>query len=152
MPVTDSAEVWVIGGPTAVLELGGVRLLIDPTFSEPGEYRSPSGALLVKTEPPAVGPEQLGALDAVLLSHDQHPDNLDDAGQALLARVPRVLSTASASSRLGGTVEELPTWTSTTLPRPGGGAVTVTAVPAQHGPDGCEPIVGEVTGFVLSGE
>ncbi|GDY66023.1 hypothetical protein SAV14893_054160 [Streptomyces avermitilis] len=28
----------------------------------------------------------------------------------------------------------------------------VTAVPALHGPEGSEPIVGEVTGFVLSGE
>ena len=33
MPVSDPVEVWLIGGPTAVLELGGVRLLIDPTFS-----------------------------------------------------------------------------------------------------------------------
>jgi L-ascorbate metabolism protein UlaG (beta-lactamase superfamily) len=28
----------------------------------------------------------------------------------------------------------------------------VTGVPAQHGPDGSEHLVGEVTGFVLSGE
>ncbi|PWJ52956.1 hypothetical protein SAMN06264364_11692 [Quadrisphaera granulorum] len=29
--------------------------------------------------------------------------------------------------------------------------VTVTAVPAQHGPDGTEALTGPVTGFVLSG-
>ncbi|GAA3718166.1 hypothetical protein GCM10022224_099860 [Nonomuraea antimicrobica] len=34
----------------------------------------------------------------------------------------------------------------------GGGGLRVTGVPAQHGPDGTEHLVGEVTGFVLSGE
>ncbi len=32
------------------------------------------------------------------------------------------------------------------------GPVRVTGVPAQHGPDGTEHLVGEVTGFVLSGD
>ncbi|QTR03516.1 hypothetical protein J7S33_00075 [Saccharothrix algeriensis] len=27
----------------------------------------------------------------------------------------------------------------------------MTATPAQHGPEGCEPVTGEVVGFVLSG-
>ena len=31
-------------------------------------------------------------------------------------------------------------------------AVDLLAVPAQHGPDGSEPLVGEVTGFVLRGD
>ncbi|MGP3958502.1 hypothetical protein ACTWPT_21040 [Nonomuraea sp. 3N208] len=31
-------EIRYLGGPTAVLELGGVRLLTDPTFDAPGEY------------------------------------------------------------------------------------------------------------------
>jgi L-ascorbate metabolism protein UlaG (beta-lactamase superfamily) len=33
----------------------------------------------------------------------------------------------------------------------GGAAVQVTGVPARHGPEGSEHLVGEVTGFVLSG-
>src|SRR5262249_52351657 len=36
--------------------------------------------------------------------------------------------------------------------RPGGGILRITGVPAQHGPDGTEHLVGEVTGFVLSGD
>ena len=32
------------------------------------------------------------------------------------------------------------------------GAVRITGLPAQHGPDGSEHLVGEVTGFLLSGE
>jgi L-ascorbate metabolism protein UlaG (beta-lactamase superfamily) len=63
-----------------------------------------------------------------------------------------VLSTASAHDRLGGNVRTLPTWTSVALPRPGGQALQVTGVPAQHGPDGSEHLVGEVTGFVLGGQ
>jgi L-ascorbate metabolism protein UlaG (beta-lactamase superfamily) len=35
---------------------------------------------------------------------------------------------------------------------PTGGSLTVTAVPARHGPPGCEPITGDVTGFVLTGD
>jgi L-ascorbate metabolism protein UlaG (beta-lactamase superfamily) len=65
---------------------------------------------------------------------------------------PLVLSTASAHERLGGAVRALPNWTHVDLPRPGGGVLRVTGVPAQHGPDGTEHLVGEVTGFILSGE
>ena len=77
--------------------------------------------MLVKTSGPAIPPEALGPVDAVLLSHDQHPDNLDTLGRAYLATVPLVLSTASASNRLGGTVQALPNWERTELPRPDGG-------------------------------
>ena len=139
-----------MGGPTALLEVGGLRLLTDPTFDPPGDH--PVGSrVLVKTSGPAVPPDALGPVDAVLLSHDQHPDNLDTLGREYLARVPLVLSTASAQGRLSGLVRALPNWERAELPRPGGGVLRVTGVPAQHGPDGTEHIVGEVTGFVLGG-
>jgi L-ascorbate metabolism protein UlaG (beta-lactamase superfamily) len=140
-----------VGGPTALLEIGGIRLLTDPTFDPPGQY--PVGSrLLVKTAGPALDPESLGPVDAVLLSHDQHPDNLDKQGRAYLAGAPLVLSTASALSRLGGRVRAIPSWESTRLNRPNGAALRITAVPAQHGPDGTEHLLGEVTGFVLAGD
>ncbi|HVE29179.1 MAG TPA: MBL fold metallo-hydrolase [Mycobacteriales bacterium] len=82
-----------------------------------------------------------------MLSHGQHPDNLDDAGRALLAGVPLVLTTEQAAQRLGGSALALPSWQRTTV-----GAVAVTAVPAQHGPDGTTDLTGPVTGFVLSGD
>ena len=41
-------------------------------------------------------------------------------------------------------------WDQVDLPRPDGGTLRVTAVPARHGPEGCEPVSGEVTGFVLT--
>ena|SRR5947209_2950025 len=135
-----------IGGPTALLELGGLRLLTDPTFDDPGDY--PIGArTLVKTQGPGLSADAVGPLDAVLLSHDQHPDNLDRRGRDLLAAVPTVLSTPAAAQRLGSNVVGMATWATRAL----SAEVDVTAVPALHGPPGSEPLVGEVTGFVLTG-
>ncbi len=146
-----STTLRLIGGPTAVIEIDGLRLLTDPTFDPPGDH--PVGnRMLVKTRGPAVPVEEIGPVDAVLLSHDQHPDNLDDAGRALLDRVPLVISTDDAAKRLGGRTTALPTWLDLELPRPDGRPLRVTAVPAQHGPDGSEGVTGVVTGFVLSGD
>lgn len=139
-----------IGGPTAVIEIGGLRLLTDPTFSPAGDYETVPGRFLTKTEGPAIAAKQLGHIDAVLLSHDQHRDNLDPAGRALLAQIPIVLSTPAAAQRLGSHVPALATWDHLDLLRPDGGKLRVTAVPAQHGPDGSEHLTGEVTGFILS--
>jgi L-ascorbate metabolism protein UlaG (beta-lactamase superfamily) len=133
-----------------VVEIAGSRLLLDPTFDPPDDY--PIGErVLTKTQPPAFEPGQLGSIDAVLLSHDQHPDNLDRLGREVVAAAPLVLSTASAAIRLGPPVRALASWESFELPRPGTQPIEVTGVPAQHGPDGSEELVGEVTGFVLSG-
>ena len=93
-------RIQAVGGPTAILEAGGLRLLTDPTFDPPGDYPRPDGPTLVKLAPPALGPDDLGRVDAVLLSHDQHADNLDQSGRAYLARVPLTLTTPSSSARL----------------------------------------------------
>jgi L-ascorbate metabolism protein UlaG (beta-lactamase superfamily) len=145
-------RIHAIGGPTAILEIAGLRLVTDPTFDEPGEYVMGSGRVLVKTASPALRPEQIGPVDAVLLSHDQHVDNLDRAGREYLAQVPLVLTTASAAERLAGACQAVAAWDHVELSRPGGGTLRVTRVPALHGPEGTEHIVGEVAGFVLSGE
>ncbi|MBC9718463.1 MBL fold metallo-hydrolase [Streptomyces sp. TRM66268-LWL] len=149
--MTASLTVTYLGGPTALLELAGLRLLTDPTFDPPGEY--PMGSRkLVKTGSPGLDPDEVGLVDAVLLSHDQHPDNLDHGGREWLARQPLALSTSAARERLGDPVRGLAPWESAELSRPDGGTLTVTAVPAQHGPDGSEPVTGPVLGFVLSGD
>lgn len=140
-----------LGGPSALLEIGGGRLLIDPTFDPVGEY--PIGTrVLEKTMPATVAPEDVGHVDAVLLSHDQHPDNLDDGGREFLASAPLVLSTADARTRLGGSVLDLDNWSAVELPLADGRSIRVTGVPARHGPPGCEPQTGMVTGFVVSGD
>ncbi|GAA3528469.1 MBL fold metallo-hydrolase [Nonomuraea rosea] len=141
-------EIRYVGGPTAVVEIGGLRLLTDPTFDPPGKYPIGSWALH-KTSGPAIGFDDIGPVDAVLLSHDQHPDNLDNAGRSCLSYAPLVLSTTSAASRLPGvSVRALPNWAFHQF----GETLRVTGVPAQHGPPGTEELMGEVTGFVISGE
>jgi L-ascorbate metabolism protein UlaG (beta-lactamase superfamily) len=150
MDVEDRRGITIqyVGGPTAVIEIGRLRLLLDPTFDPPGEY--PIGQrVLTKTQPPAFGPDQLGRIDAALLSHDQHPDNLDRLGPEVLAGAPVALSTASALKRLGSPVQALANWESFDLHGAGSEPLRVTGVPAQHGPDGSEELVGEVIGFVL---
>ena len=74
-------KVTFVGGPTAVLEVGGLRLMTDPTLSPAGAYESAPGRPLTKTEGPAIDADAVGQGDAVLLSHDQHADNLDPVGR-----------------------------------------------------------------------
>ena len=144
-------EITHIGGPTAVISLGGLTFLTDPAFDEPQDYALPGGRVMTKLTGPAIPAAELGPVDVVLLSHDQHKDNLDDAGRTLLSSVPTVLSTPGAATRIPG-VRGVENWESIELPRPDGGVITVTGVPALHGPEGAEAVVGVVTGFVLSGE
>jgi L-ascorbate metabolism protein UlaG (beta-lactamase superfamily) len=132
----------LVGGPTVVLEYAGLRLLTDPTFDAPRTYEG--GIALHKLTGPALGADEVGAIDAVLLSHDQHPDNLDEAGRAFLPRAGVVLSTPEAQERIEG-VTGLAPWQTQRV-----GGVSITAVPALHGPEGAEALSGTVTGFVLS--
>lgn len=145
-----SVSARVLGGPTVLLEVGGLRLLTDPTFDPAGEYL---GAMpLRKTVDATVTPDGVGGVDAVLLSHDEHADNLDNAGRAYLGHAPMTLTTVSGAGRLGGTARGLAPWESVDLPRPDGGVLTVTAAPALHGPEGAEKLAGDVIGFVLTGD
>jgi L-ascorbate metabolism protein UlaG (beta-lactamase superfamily) len=142
-------RITLIGGPTALIEAGGFRLLTDPTFDGPGEYQL-SYTTLTKTSRPALTTEQVGAVDAVLLSHDQHSDNLDHAGKAYAMQAPRLFTTMIGAKRLGGHAEGLAPWETKDVVKPDGTAVHITATPARHGPAGIEPLSGDVIGFVLT--
>lgn len=142
-----------IGGPTTLIEVGGWRLLTDPTFDPPGRrYAFGWGTSSRKRTGPAVPAAELPPIDAVLLTHDHHADNLDDAGRALLATVDTVLTTPAGSRRLGERARGLTPWTATRLHAPGRPAIEVTATPARHGPPLSGLLVGQVTGFALTWE
>ncbi|MDR3476047.1 MAG: MBL fold metallo-hydrolase [Devosia sp.] len=145
-----TATLTLIGGPTLLIEFNGLRLLTDPTFDLPGAY--PSGNItLTKTTGPELAPADLLPIDAVLLSHDQHFDNLDRTGRAFLPSAAATLTTPAGARRLGGNAKGLAPWETTTV---GSGTerVFVTAAPARHGPVGIEPISGDVTGFLIGVE
>lgn len=134
-----------IGGPTVRFRYGNLTWLTDPTFDQPREYTA-GPLVLRKLTGPAVAAADIGPVDVVLLSHDQHPDNLDASGREFLTTVERVLSTPDAQGRMEG-VQGLANWESVRI-----GDVTVTGVPALHGPEGAEKLSGVVTGFVLQAE
>jgi L-ascorbate metabolism protein UlaG (beta-lactamase superfamily) len=145
----SSLTITLIGGPTALIEIDGFRLLTDPTFDAPGAYQLPH-VKLEKLSGPALGADAIGDVDAVLLSHDQHADNLDHSGKQFLQKAKRVLTTIAGAQRLGGHAEGLAPWASTELTGRDGRSLTVTATPARHGPAGIEPLSGDVTGFVVT--
>ena len=141
-------SITLIGGPTALIEIDGFRLLTDPTFDAPGSYQLPH-VTLEKLEGPAMSADAISEIDAVVLSHDQHSDNLDHSGKEFLAKARRVLTTEAGAKRLGGRTEGFAPWASTELKKDGA-SLTITATPARHGPAGIEPLSGDVIGFVLA--
>jgi L-ascorbate metabolism protein UlaG (beta-lactamase superfamily) len=146
-----------IGGPTLLVEVGGWRLLTDPTFDPPGrKWTFGPGAASRKLGGPALPAEELGDIDAVLLSHDQHGDNLDEAGRAFLPSAGTVITTTPGAKRLAepmaGATTGLEPWATTTLHSEGKPAITITATPCRHGPPLSRPLVGAVIGFALEWE
>ncbi len=143
--VQSQLRIQLVGVPTAVLGYGGLRWLTDPALSPPGEYGG-----LTKLSGPAFDITEQDPIDVVLLSHHHHSDNLDPAGRAFLLSAKQVLSTTTAAKDLGGNVVGMEPWSHIEIDSPDGRRVKVTAVPAQHGPDGSDDIQGPVLGFVLS--
>jgi L-ascorbate metabolism protein UlaG (beta-lactamase superfamily) len=142
-----------IGGPTVLIEVQGRRILTDPTFDAPGrKYSFGWGTSSVKLAGPAIPASEIGPLDAVLLSHEHHDDNLDAAGRELLPSAEVVVTTTSGAATLGGSARGLSPWATTRLEAPGKPTIEVTATPCRHGPPLSHPIVGDVIGFALAWE
>ncbi|WP_370414152.1 MBL fold metallo-hydrolase [Streptomyces fradiae] len=139
-----------IGTATVLLRIGELTVLTDPAFdAAPADY--PAARPLHRTAGPALAADALPPVDLVLLSHDQHADNLDRTGREVLGRAGLVLTTPEAAARLGGRAQGLAPWETRTVTA-GATTVTVTATPARHGPEGTEQATGPVTGFVIEWE
>ena len=132
-----------------LIEIAGLRLLTDPTFDPPGEYKLPH-VVLRKVTGPARSTKEIGPIDVVLLSHDQHADNLDHSGREILKTAARVFTTRAGAARLGGRAVGLAPWEPVSVTVPDDGELEIVATPARHGPAGIEPLSGEVIGFVLA--
>lgn len=138
-----------IGTATVLLEIGSVRILTDPVFDPPGgDYHFGYGTGAKKLTAPAIQPEAIGKIDAVLLSHDQHEDNLDRAGRALLPLAGKVITTVAAAKRLRDNAVGLKAWQSAAM-QSDELEIKITAVPARHGSLWSYLVVGETTGFIL---
>jgi L-ascorbate metabolism protein UlaG (beta-lactamase superfamily) len=69
----------------------------------------------------------VGPIDAVLLTHEHHADNLDDAGRSLLPGTDVVLTTESGARQLGPNARGIGNWSTTRLAASDKPTFTVTA-------------------------
>lgn len=147
--MSNPINVTYLGGPTVILEIGGLRIMTDPTLDPSGTLFPISAAASIEklSDPALIG---FGKIDLVLLTHDQHGDNLDHAGRELLKIVPQTLTTKIAAERLQGASLGMAPWESVVINTPNGDELTITATPARHGPTGVEKLAGDVIGFVLT--
>ncbi|PHH88160.1 hypothetical protein CDD83_7897 [Cordyceps sp. RAO-2017] len=136
-------SITFVGTATAVLDIDGTAILTDPCFSPAGRVLDVGAFTLRVTRGPALQPDRLPPVDAVLLSHEDHPDNLDDLGRRLLDG-RRVFTTRDGARNLGprpGLLGMRP-WETGTL-AVGGRRYDITATPCVHVPGG------ECVGFVV---
>lgn len=136
---------------TAILEIDGVNLLTDPVFS-PGGTKFDVTHLLPKDAPqsflildddPALRLDQLPPIDGILLSHEDHDDNLDIEGRRLLDGryvITTIDGAKNLASRPG--VAGIKPW-ETQVYHFRGIEFQITGTPCVHIPGG------ESTGFIL---
>ncbi|OOQ57775.1 MBL fold metallo-hydrolase [Mucilaginibacter pedocola] len=133
-----------------LIDINGYKILTDPTLDRAGgwDYHG-YGAVSRKTGGPSYLPPMLEGIDLVLLSHHQHRDNLDHAGEAFLRTAKKVISTVPASRAIPG-VQGLREWETAEILTPKLKGLRITATPAQHRPWWLpEFISGKVIGFVI---
>jgi L-ascorbate metabolism protein UlaG (beta-lactamase superfamily) len=137
-----------LGGPTAILEFGGLRIITDPTLDPKGtSFRISETVTETKLAGPAL--TDPGRIDLLLLSHDQHWDNLDNGGRALLKKGVKTITTQIGAARLSGNTKGLLPWEQITVATGDGDELLITGTPARHGPAGTEKITGDVIGFMI---
>ncbi|KAF4336265.1 Zn-dependent hydrolase of the beta-lactamase fold [Fusarium beomiforme] len=136
---------------TAIVDIDGIKFITDPIFDEAPQSHDRSLAIGLKPgefylnlqENPALSIKQTPIIDCVLLSHEDHVDNLDETGrQLLLGR--RVITTPDGAKNLSdypGTCAIQP-WQTLKF-HFGGEEWCITGVPCVHVPGG------EVTGFLI---
>ncbi|KAH7040859.1 beta-lactamase superfamily domain-containing protein [Microdochium trichocladiopsis] len=122
--------------------------LTDPIFSPAGTaFPVTADFSLVVQIDPALSLSNLPPIDAVLLSHEDHPDHIDAPSRQLL-HGRQVFTTPDGAAVIGqgrdrGGLWGLRPWESVTASI-GGSEFTITGTPCEHLPGG------EVTGFVIT--
>lgn len=148
MSLRMQIHVTHVGTATLLLEVGPVVILTDPVFGGPAHFHFGAGMQSDHLRGPHLEASAIPNADVVLISHDQHGDNLDDEGRKRLTGVPYVFSTPTAAKRMGNGVIGLEDFENTEVTVKDF-TFTLTATPARHGPPLSLPMVGPVIGFLL---
>ncbi|WEV78875.1 MBL fold metallo-hydrolase [Janibacter cremeus] len=147
-----TATLEFIGTATTLIRLGGFTLLTDPNFLHRGQRAYLGRGLFSKRlSDPALGPGELPALDAVVLSH-LHGDHFDRVARRELDRDLPIITTPHAVRRLAlwgfRGAEALSTWQSTYLEQDGE-RLTIHSAPGEHTPGWASRLLPPVMGSVL---
>ena len=137
-PCASGLRVTWFGHSSMLVELDGIKLLVDPIWNErasPVEWSGPK-----RFWPPTMRLEELPRVDAVLISHD-HYDHLGRGTVETLARLwpdVRWVTSLGVGSILAGfgvaqqQITELDWTEETTIAGAEGAEVCLTSVPARH--------------------
>ena len=144
-------QLTFVGTATTLLRLGRFTVLTDPNFLHRGQRAYLGKGLWSRrlTEP-AMQPEQLPPLDAVVLSH-LHGDHFDRVARRRLSREQPVLTTPAGARRLrswGFDAHGLDTWSSETLTGDGE-TLRVESLPGIHGRGMMHALLPPVMGTLL---
>jgi L-ascorbate metabolism protein UlaG (beta-lactamase superfamily) len=148
------SELTFIGTATTLLSLGPFKVLTDPNFLHRGERAYLGyGITSKRLSEPALQPDQLPTLDAVVLSH-VHGDHWDRRARGGLdPALPIITTTAGARAlrrwpnKRTATVG-LVTWQTHHLDQDGW-TLTITAVPGQHAFGALRLLLPPVMGSVI---
>jgi L-ascorbate metabolism protein UlaG (beta-lactamase superfamily) len=147
-----NGSLMFIGTATTLIRYGELAVLTDPNFLHQGQRAYLGYGLTAKrlTEP-ALTPEQLPALDLIVLSH-LHGDHWDRQAQRGLDRQLPVITTPHASERLQlrgfSRAIGLRTWGSHELVK-GSIRLRITSMPGRHAPGLLRRVLPPVMGSLL---
>jgi len=141
-----------VGNATMIIRTAAGTLLTDPSFLHAGDHvHLGYGVRARRRLEPALQPADLPPLDAVLLSH-LHGDHWDAPAERALSRSLPIITTMRAASALRcrgfGATHGLKTWQKLRC-RKGEASLTITAVPAQHGPKAVAMLLPQTNGYTL---
>lgn len=134
-PPASGLRITWFGHASSLVEIDGVRVLIDPVWDEraaPTQWFGPR-----RFFPPTIALKDLPPIDVVLISHD-HYDHLGEGTMQQLARLEnlrqaRWVAPLGVGSILGGFGIDPPRWTELNwTEQVQVGALMITALPARH--------------------
>ncbi len=145
-------SIFFIGTATVLIRYRGFTILTDPNFLHRGDtVHLGYGLRSQRRTEPAIGFEELPDVDLVLLSH-MHEDHFDRLVEKRLDRRMPIVSTPHSTlvlKRKGFlSTHALSTWDRFEV-RKGASRMTITAMPAKHGPSVVSSLLPPVMGSML---